>query len=247
MMKTKLLLTLCLALCGGCASAPQPARSQEARTASTPTQTATPARATPESSPDASADAATFTFRVHKGLPRYTFTLSGKKGELPDRTAFERIEVRKEGDAAPIQTLEVVAAGEVPRDVPFFETVDLNFDGYTDAKLLKQPAGGTGAANARHCVWLFDPEAQRFAYSEALSELPNLEPDAERRQLKTSERDGTTRYTEARYGFAGDKLNLEEETKWTWLRGKEMFRKVVKKQQSGKMVVVSKELTKDVE
>jgi hypothetical protein len=75
----------------------------------------------------------------------------------------------------PICTSPVAQGGRVGT----FDIADLNFDGYPDLMLqvtAKQ-------SNYTYCVWLFDPQAKRFAASPQLSQLTNPRPDSQARTV----------------------------------------------------------------
>jgi len=56
---------------------------------------------------------------------------------------------------------------------------DFNFDGYPDLALLVSSEHDNGS----YCVWLFDPQAERFVFSEELSALVNPAPDSEKKEV----------------------------------------------------------------
>lgn len=69
-----------------------------------------------------------------------------------------------------------------PGGIPRVDFPDLNFDGYKDLTVLEW-AGATG--NSGGVVWIFNPARRQFVYNRALSDEPNVEPDAERKVLTT--------------------------------------------------------------
>lgn len=123
----------------------------------------------------------------------------------------------------------------------------MNFDGYADARLLNEPGGGYGTANAHYSIWLFDPRKQSFTYNQGLSNLPNPEPNPQAKRIETFERDDVSSYVKRRYSFDRSKLTVEQEIRWAWLDDKEMFRKTVRERRGGRLTLVSEKLTKDVD
>ncbi len=107
------------------------------------------------------------------------------------------IEVRR--GATVLQRLDIPPSAEAP-DI---EVLDLNFDGTPDLRVIDvRPAG----PNVSYINWLFDPASQRFVRSEALDELVAPEFDAARRQVRSSWRDGATRYGSESYTFRDGQL-----------------------------------------
>ena len=74
-----------------------------------------------------------------------------------------------------LQTLKVCTDQPVPLEgaIGTMDTTDYNFDGYADLAL--QVASNQG--NASYCIWLYDPQAQRFVASKQLSQVTNPQPD----------------------------------------------------------------------
>jgi len=80
-----------------------------------------------------------------------------------------------------VQALKVCTADPVPRQSPIgtMDTADFNFDGHGD--LLLETAFKDG--NASYCIWLFNPKAKRFVFSQQLSQLTNPRPDPKTRTV----------------------------------------------------------------
>ena len=80
-----------------------------------------------------------------------------------------------------VQSLPVCAYDAVPREGPVgsIASADFNFDGHGDLALETAFKDG----NASYCIWLFDPEKQRFVESKQLSKLTNPSPDAKTRTV----------------------------------------------------------------
>jgi hypothetical protein len=73
-----------------------------------------------------------------------------------------------------IQTLPVCTGKPVPRKPPLgtLNMADLNFDGFPD--LLLQVSSKDD--NDTYCVWLWNPQSQRYVFSPELSQLTNPRP-----------------------------------------------------------------------
>lgn len=131
--------------------------------------------------------------RIHSDLPEFSFTLIGEESTDGGGTLrVKKIEIRRGAANEPIQTIDGLdtSTPQTPGVAPL-ETVDMNFDGYLDIRLIEfQPAG----PNTPYLNWLFDPATGRFVESRALNEIPAPEFDAAKRQIRSSWRAGATRY-----------------------------------------------------
>lgn len=80
-----------------------------------------------------------------------------------------------------VQTLNLCTSDAVARTDPegTLNTADYNFDGFSDLALQIDAE----KENRRFCVWLFDPNHQRFESSRELSQLTNPAPDPKRRRV----------------------------------------------------------------
>lgn len=80
------------------------------------------------------------------------------------------------------QTLNVCTEEPVAREkqVGSLATADYNFDGYSDLALQ---VTAEKQNNNTFCVWLFDPQEQRFRASSQLSQLINPVPDPKTRTV----------------------------------------------------------------
>lgn len=106
-----------------------------------------------------------FKFTIHSTLPPYIFRVNWRPtGEYGGIIEFVQIEVMKGENPTVLQTLVVDDISAPSLD---FLAVDMNFDGYSDLKLL-WTAGATG--NAAYKVWLFKPAGQTFIHA------PDLRP-----------------------------------------------------------------------
>lgn len=151
--------------------------------------------------------------RVHPELPEFTFAVIGEKPTDGSATIrVRKIEIRRGAANEPIQTIDGLdTATPVTAGVAPLETVDMNFDGYQDIRLIEfQPAG----PNTPYLNWLFDPATGRFVESRALNEIPAPEFDAAKRQIRASWRDGATRYGRDVYVYdQGKPVAVRKETK----------------------------------
>lgn len=155
--------------------------------------------------------------RVHPELPEYSFTVIGEKSADGSATLrVKTIEIRRgaanEPIQTPIQTIDGLdTATPLTAGVAPLETVDMNFDGYQDIRLIEsQPAG----PNTPYLNWLFDPTSGRFVESRALNEIPAPEFDAAKRQIRSSWRAGATRYGTDVYVYdQGKPVAVRKETK----------------------------------
>ena len=80
-----------------------------------------------------------------------------------------------------IQSLPVCTGTPLNRQAPIgsLNITDLNFDSFPD--LLLQVS--TKDDNATYCVWLWQPKAQQYVASPALSQLSNLRPHPSKRTI----------------------------------------------------------------
>ncbi|RPI41563.1 MAG: hypothetical protein EHM59_19865 [Betaproteobacteria bacterium] len=148
-----------------------------------------------------SANDATVRHRIHPSLPEFTFTLVGSHPAESDGVIRVRsIEIRRGAAAEPAQVIDgldtetPVAAG-----APALEVLDMNFDGYQDIRIVQfRPAG----PNVPYLNWLFDPVSGRFLENRELNEIPSASFDPATREIRSSWRDGATRYGTHSYVFA---------------------------------------------
>jgi len=114
------------------------------------------------------------------------------------------IEIRRDANAEPVQRITGLDT-QTPwsAQAPGFETLDMNFDGYADIRLVEfRPAG----PDLPWLHWLYDPASGRFVPSQSLNDLGGPRPDAATQELTTDWRDSATRYGTDHYAFQGDQL-----------------------------------------
>jgi hypothetical protein len=188
-------LGLCLGLpgCDRVASPP---------TSATPTVAAVPALAASVAEPGF---AKVVKARIHPDLPEMSFSLRTDAEPDASGTLFiKSIEIRRGRDAEPVQRITGLDT-QTPwsAQVPGFEAIDMNFDGYADIRLVEsRPAG----PNLPRLHWLYDPASGRFVSSPALNDLGSPSPDAAARELTSDWRDSAMRYGTDHHAFQGDRL-----------------------------------------
>jgi hypothetical protein len=83
---------------------------------------------------------------------------------------------------------------------------DMNFDGYTDLKIMSS----RGNANVYYHCWLWDRKQQKFVFHEALSNLASPMVDADMKRILSFTHVSATDSTEEVYTFQKNKLRLLE-------------------------------------
>ncbi|MBM4260946.1 MAG: hypothetical protein FJ145_05815 [Deltaproteobacteria bacterium] len=150
--------------------------------------------------------------RIHATLPEFRFNLIGEKSSDGTTLQVKKIEIRRANRTEPVQVIEGLDANTpLNPGVAPLEALDMNFDGYEDIRIIAfQPAG----PNVPYRNWLYDPTAGRFLESAALNEITAPEFDAPRKQIRSSWRDGATRYGTDIYVYENGKpVVVRKETK----------------------------------
>lgn len=151
-------------------------------------------------------------------------------------------------DGTRVQALESCTGEAVPRANGLGELTqeDFNFDGYPD--LMMRVTFDPRTNNSSYCIWLYDPNTQKFVFSSELSHLTNPVPDPDsktvfaRKNIICSERC----YVEDMYAWSNGHLQpVREESltedpavlpgrdcRWVW---------EVKKVKNGKLVDVDRD------
>lgn len=138
---------------------------------------ALPPSATAAASADVKADVSTMTFTRVAGA----------------------IDVRRGAAPAVWQRIDVPASAEAPE----VEVMDLNFDGFADVRVIDvRPAG----PNVTYLNWLYEPASGRFVKSDVLDALIAPQFDAARREVRSSWREGATRYGSDTHVFRDGQL-----------------------------------------
>lgn len=106
-----------------------------------------------------------------------------------------------------MQRIDIPASAEAPE----LELLDLDFDGTADIRVIDvRPAG----PNVTYVNWLYDQASGQFVRSAALDALVAPQFDAVRREVRSSWRDGATRYGMEIYTFRAGRLEpLARETR----------------------------------
>lgn len=131
--------------------------------------------------------------RIHTELPEFSFTL---RGEPLDASGgifrIESIEIRRGATAEPVQVIDGLETETPVSDgSPGVEVLDMNFDGYGDLRAVEfAPAG----PNVPYLNWLFDPVSARFVRATELDAIASPVFDREAARIRSSWRDGATRY-----------------------------------------------------
>jgi hypothetical protein len=143
----------------------------------------------------------TIRHRIHPSLPDFVFTPVGDAApDTAESIRIKRIEIRRGTAAEPFQVIDgletetPIAAGK-----PELALQDMNFDGYADLRIIELRSAGP---NTAYLNWLFDPATQKFLESRELNEIPSAQFDAVNRQIRSSWRDGATRYGTDVYEFS---------------------------------------------
>jgi hypothetical protein len=126
-----------------------------------------------QQAPDCCREDVSVVVEIHTGLPMYRFHLladpsAPARSDAPRRIG--RIEVSTQQSPEVLQTIEVESFAEPDTLVRYFEATDVNFDGYTDIRVLKD----FGAKWGSYSYYLFDPEAGRFVTNALTKELGTI-------------------------------------------------------------------------
>lgn len=111
-----------------------------------------------------------------------------------------------------IQSLDT-CTGDIPRTAESgqLNREDFNFDGYLD--LILRTSYNPQTENSFYCVWLYDPNTQRFALSQELSRLTNPRPDPYNRTIiaQTNEPCAGSCYDRQVYKWQNGRLEMVRE------------------------------------
>jgi len=103
--------------------------------------------------------------RINPVLPPFYFDLAWHMDEGMGERVVDSVTIRRQGETEPFQTFETVGSSVMPEiDHNGFETIDVNFDGYLDFRLLAQTTAGP---NALYRNWLWSDEEMRFSENAA--------------------------------------------------------------------------------
>jgi len=131
--------------------------------------------------------------------------------------------------------------GEPYKNSNYFQTEDINFDGYKDIKLLIL-WGATG--NEVYDFWLFDPNAEKFIFNSQLSKAGNPIPNENTKELVNSWVGGMAGKVHGKetYKFIEGKLMLIKEEHQVWVQEKKHLLKTIKEMVNGEMAIVNQEI-----
>lgn len=157
--------------------------------------------------------AVTINGRIHADQPESQFTLLADGPPQDTGVLHVRaIEIRRTGTAEPVQRIDGLAT-DTPwsASAPGLQLLDMNFDGYTDMRLIDgRPAG----PNVPYLNWLYEPAGNRFTASPALDAITAPRFDAVAREVHSDWRDGASRYGSDSYAFRdGTLIPLRREIK----------------------------------
>ena len=137
---------------------------------------------------------AIFTFKIAPNLPEFTFKIIPEAYPQDEygnpHTTVREVQVFRGVSTQPVQSLEDCEFSDMEaprRGSEWFRAVDMNFDGYKDIYILTC-WGATG--NESGCVWLYDPESRRFAFSKDFSELDRFTLDPATKTIVTHSNGG---------------------------------------------------------
>lgn len=137
---------------------------------------------------------ASFSVKINKSLPDYTFTLNGSFKDQnfhPDNVIIINSKIGKT-----IQKLNAKGkfdnhgdgfSGMEFKFADFIQFLDLNSDGYLDLRLLFN-TGATG--NNWYATYIFDPKVGKYKYHQDLSILSGVKYDNKSKVIKTYWRGG---------------------------------------------------------
>lgn len=154
-----------------------------------------------------------FPLEVHPELPDYLVTLEADLGAAVNNTRgpvpTSRVLVRTRSTGDTVQAFDGVIADPPESALESgvaFQTLDMNFDGYRDFRLLAlAPAG----PNVRYLNWLYRAESATFSPSADHDALVAASYDAETREVTSTARETSGRYVTETYLPSGETLALK--------------------------------------
>lgn len=164
--------------------------------------------------PDPNDPRLTFSFPIQTGGEAFRFKVGlSKAGRVTGVSVF------RDGETTPFQTLPRCAIVDMPEAVsgswpnvelnPLLKHADLNFDGFEDLELLVYDIPHLD--KKFYCIYLWDNNAGRFRYSNALSELgvnPVTHPENKTITMHEDWQGGV--WTESTYRWTDGKPELIE-------------------------------------
>ena len=155
-----------------------------------------------------------------------------------------RIELRRDDETAPLQTLSEGQVESPYRGADVFLARDLDDDGYLDLLLLSS-WGATG--NAFYNVWRWNTAVGRFAFDSTLSALSNPK-SVSGRPCVTSRSGGggaDARYSESTLCLQQQHWVETAVENRDWLEDLHAYRRTVRERRSGSLVVTRVDTVRD--
>jgi hypothetical protein len=181
----------------------------------------------------------TCAFRINFKLPLFIFHLSGQE----DNT-FGNLEITVGASNEVIQVIENTTdpSAIVPGKVQsVLTTVDANFDGYQDLRLLSQ-CGATG--NCSYDFYLYDPKANQFVHNDFLSNLATPSFDQAKKQVTTSSNSSASDWRNETYQYGhGGHYTLIHREESTWDRNHNTVTVSTYELRNGRMELVHSKIT----
>lgn len=171
-------------------------------------------------------------FMIGDNIPPYQFffVLESNDGSR----LIREVVVKQAPDANMLQTLTIDNMYVVLlNDEFFFETKDINFDGYNDLSLIIEQ----GVVNSYVKYWLFDSDTRRFNY---LDELPVLTVDKSTKTLSSYERGGHGGmiFERKKYQFENGGLQVIRLETQEWIEEKQAYLNTVRILKEGRLSVI---------
>lgn len=185
-------------------------------------------------------DSLVYPFAVQPGQAEHRLVLYG----TPTGTGLLRVEaLRLTHEGAVVQT-ETGLDAEVPADGAPVTAEDVNFDGYTDVRMM---AGLPAGPNVSYLYWLYAPATGRFEPAPALEALSAPTFDPATQTIASEWRDGPARYGRDVYRWEGDELVLVRQEERTYT-APGVYDVVVRERQGGALVETDRQagVTEDV-
>ncbi|ABS62051.1 hypothetical protein Plav_0428 [Parvibaculum lavamentivorans DS-1] len=119
--------------------------------------------------------------QVNPVLPAFQFSLSWHLDRETGDRVIDSIAIRHAGKAEPFQIIDDAGSRAMTQvDNNGFETIDANFDGYLDFRLIAETAAGP---NVPYRNWLWSEEESRFVENAGLNEIVSAEFDPETQEI----------------------------------------------------------------
>ncbi|MEQ9151376.1 MAG: hypothetical protein RLO06_07770 [Parvibaculum sp.] len=133
--------------------------------------------------PGSAADAAPIVCeaRINPVLPPFYFDIAWHIDAEMGERVVDTLSIRRQSDSEPFQSFAEIGSSVAPQiEHNGFETIDVNFDGYLDFRLLAQTTVGP---NTLYRNWLWSDEEARFTESASLDAIVSPEFDADTQEI----------------------------------------------------------------